>query len=46
LQQHYQDCLDEMGMGHTQAALQVSLNEDLTVVLLKTPLFWDVTLFC
>jgi hypothetical protein len=36
LQQHYQDCLDEVGMGHMQAALQVSSNKDLTVVLLKT----------
>jgi len=33
LQQHYQDCLDEVGMGHRQAALQVSLLEDLMVVL-------------
>lgn len=35
LQQHYQDCLDEVGMGHMQAALQVSLYEDLMVMLQK-----------
>lgn len=46
LQQHYQDCLDEVGMGHRQAALQVSLHEDLLVVLQKAPLFWDVMLYC
>jgi hypothetical protein len=33
LQQHYQDCLDEVGVGHRQAALQVSLLDDLMVVL-------------
>lgn len=46
LQQHYQDSLDEVGMGHRQAALQVSLHKDLLVVLQKAPLFWDVTLYC
>jgi hypothetical protein len=25
LQQQYQDCLDEVGMGHMQAALQVRI---------------------